>query len=183
MRHNIEGDPERPTGRKWPITFERLRDEGQSPRKVLKFYRQLFEMIRDEGGLYVMHNGWQCDVKFLEAAFEEWINDPFVFAPHEVIDTGALVKAAQMHLRPKAEESMKDYFLRVVRAAAPGVLWSLDGFCLEAYGLDKKYELTREDIHAAGMDAYAACCLLKELRAGEHPQPRKPTSKKPRKRR
>jgi len=167
VRRHVEGDPHRPTGRTFPITYERLGDEGILPEVAFRFYRDLFEFIRAGKGLFVMHNGLQCDVPFLEAAFEEWLQDPFIFAPYEVFDTGAMVKAAQLELYPNKNETLRDYFLRVVRKRVSGVYWSLEGYCLEAFELDKKYDLRREDLHTAGVDALMTHWLLEELRLAD----------------
>ena len=154
----------RKSGGEYHITYERMVEEGHDPTDVLDFYRSLCDKLVANRSMMVCHNGYHCDHPFMSHAFQEILNRPFKMPDWFMLDTGALVKAAQTGWRPEPKESRADFCIRVVRKRATGVFWSLDRYCLEAFELDKRYGLQREDLHTAGMDAYATHCLVEEIR-------------------
>ena len=153
----------RKAGRDCHMSAERMRDEGESPVEVLDYYHGLLSEARASGKLFVGHNLAVFDSRVLADATEEWLGKRFEIGRDEVLDTGAIEKAATCGMDPWPEEGMMDYFQRVLDRPAPGVPWHLE-HCINKYGLAKKYDLDMSSAHTAGFDAMLCHLLMEEYR-------------------
>lgn len=151
-------------GRTSHMNYERMRREGSPPGVVLKEYRDLFDSARDNGIMIVGHNAVQFDNPFFEQAINEWLGEDWKF-PDFVFDTAAVVKATLTQMPPHEEETLQQYFFRVLDRPAPGVYYNLDTFCVERFHLKEQYPgLNISDAHTAGFDAMLTHLLLEQFR-------------------
>ncbi len=155
-------------------SYSVLKEKGRPPRAVLNEYLALFEDMENRNEIAVMHNGWGFDVPFLENAISRWVlsvkKQQFEFDTELVYDTGAITKASQLPIDsvfsplPAADESMKDFSLRIANYRAPGVYWALDGYCADEYRLMEKAGVARNQAHAADVDSLLTHHLLETQR-------------------
>jgi DNA polymerase III epsilon subunit-like protein len=152
------------TGRDYHMTIDRMRSEGEKPEEVLKNYVDLLEATRKLGNVFVGHNFARFDAPFFTFAVGEWLAEEFVFNDGDILDTAVIEKAAQASLPQQPDESMDEYFKRVMRTPCAGVKYNLDQHCVEKYGLLEKYHLDMSEAHTAGFDAMLCHLLLEEFR-------------------
>jgi DNA polymerase III epsilon subunit-like protein len=146
------------------MTYERMKTEGSHPEIVLREYVELFEEARDNNVLIVGHNAVQFDNPRVESAAVEWLGlDDWTF-PNLVFDTAAVVKATLTQMPPHRDESLQEYFLRVLERPAPNVKYNLDSYCVEKFGLLDKYSIDISMSHTAGFDAMLTHLLFEEIR-------------------
>lgn len=154
------------SGRTSHMTYERMRREGSPPAVAFKEYRDLFDSARDNNIMIVGHNAVQFDNPFFEEAVREWLEDDSWKFPELVFDTAAVVKATIVQMPPWPEETLQQYFFRVLDRPAPGVKYNLDTYCVGRFGLKEKYPgLDISNAHTAGFDAMLIHLLLEEFRA------------------
>lgn len=156
-------------GKPFHTTWDRLRVEGEDPYKALREYAEWVREIVENGWFLVMHNGYHFDCKFLENAFKEYAPDlapkgGVWFPDNAVFDTGVIMKAAQIDLVPRYQETLKQFSMRVTSERRKGVYWSLNEYSVPKLGLDKKYNLQAEKAHDAEYDCYVCHLLFEELR-------------------
>ena len=152
-----------PTGRKYPITYELLRDQGKNYAKLLRFYLRLCQKCVKSGYAISGHNvGY--DLELLSNTWSEFLGGETIeFSEHVVYDTGALFKAATLSLLPIPGETITRYLTRAKNVRAPGVKWNLL-HVIESLGLVDKHSLDVGQLHGAGYDAYVSFLLFEELR-------------------
>lgn len=145
------------------ITFERSQQEGKSPQEVIKFFYDVLQLALRNGWTLIGHNLVQFDLPFLVTEFKR---AGFVFSYNgaNIVDTGGIVKAAQIGMRILEEETPFDFFKRVGSFRAPGVLWSLTPFCSTLFKIDDD----SGKAHDAGYDCYLTFKLLQKLRTIAH---------------
>jgi DNA polymerase III epsilon subunit-like protein len=113
--------------------------------------------------MIVGHNMFNFDIPFLTATAQRFgLN--LGFRQDEQLDTGLLVKAMQLRMYPGTDERLYNYYRRVGDLRA-GVKWSLDRYCIQRFGLDKKHDVDALKAHDAGYDCFLTHLLLKELNA------------------
>lgn len=152
------------TGRQFPFTYERLKNEGISPDEALNKYSEMFKKAKAAGIRFVGHNAIGFDSIFIESHFK-LINSDFVFDDRDIIDTGIIEKANQLDKFPWEHESNRAFSKRIRGIAAKGLCWNLDNCCVKKYALDKKYGVKLDDCHSADFDAYVTHLLLEEFRS------------------
>jgi len=137
-------------------TWEYLK-RGIDPGLALDQLINLIEAAEARNEMLVTHNGWRFDIEFIRAHFHDYLKVRFTFEPNSVFDTGAMEKASQIDIGaealPRADESMRDFSLRIANAYAPGVYWALDRHCDQRYGLFAAAGLTKEQAHNAAADS------------------------------
>lgn len=161
-------------GRKWRITWDVMQNEGVKAEKVFEFYYELFTSWKDQGGLFVAHNGFYADERMLKGAFEGFLTKDFSFGENQLFDTGAIEKASQCLISdnpsiqakrsvwlPMPGDTLRSYFLRVTRTPAKHIHWSTE-FCAKKYRLIERFQLDQEQHHRAGFDAYLSHLLMQE---------------------
>ena len=176
----------REKGKACHTDWDRLLTEGQDPYTTLRDYAKFVLELKADKAFMVMHNGYHFDCRFLSTAFSKyagdlapkfslpvfigptgtdyWAMDSFWFPDNSVLDTGVLLKAAQINYVPKPNETLRSFATRVCRIPRKGVFWSLNEYAVPHFGLDKKYNLSAEKAHDAGYDSYCCHLLLEELR-------------------
>ena len=145
------------------ISWAKLDQDGLPPEVIFPLVVEQLESWRKDGAVFVGHNLMNFDAPFLE--YETTIlGCPFRFRDNEVVDTGMLVKAAQLDMFFRNEqESLRSFYKRVSEVRRSGLYWSLDRYCFDAYNL-QKYGIKRCDAHDAGVDCELTHYLLNELK-------------------
>lgn len=87
----------------------------------------------------------------------------FEFPRHNVIDTGALIKAGKTKMRIMYGESPAAFYARVCERRVRGCYYSLDRWAIPAYGMQAKYGVDANKAHDAGYDCYLTSLLMHEL--------------------
>lgn len=151
-------------GHVFPMTYEKLHDEGVEPLAALASFRDLCLDARGRGDFFLAHNSWGFDIPRIERHMERFLGDNFEFEPNEVFDTGLMEKANQLDLFPYPAESRHAFYLRVRSRIATKTYWSLDRHCIGKYELEKKYGLDRTKAHDAAFDCLATHYLFQEFR-------------------
>ena len=160
VEHDKDGNP---NGAVFPITYERLSQEGVPYKQAFEFYYDLFAKMRDKCGYYVGQNFYAFDAEFLANAFGEFLGKTFDFGPNEVFDVGAIEKATQMQILPEDEDTLQTYFRRVAGTRKAGVKWSIS-HCMEKYGIAERYEIPKTSLHSAGTDSLCAALTFETFR-------------------
>lgn len=163
VRDRMEKDEHgNPTGRKYDITFQKLRDAGRTWHKVLRYYLDLLRRVTAKGFCIVGHNV-SFDLKLLSSVWDEFLGESFDFDAVPQFDTGVLFKAMQIGLTPAPHESLAEYTHRVRHKRCPGVPWNLlHG--MRTLGVIDKHGLDASKLHGAGYDSYCTHLFFEELR-------------------
>ena len=143
------------------LTWDVRSRSGIDPRQGYEMFHRLFSDWRDRGGLFVAHKG-EFDLGMLRADFLDYLGIEFDLGQNQLLDTGALVKGAQMGVRPMAGEPVRSFCRRVVNAFAPGVKWSLDKYCFEAFNL-ARFGLDKALAHGAPYDCQITHYLMRAI--------------------
>jgi len=155
-------------GRRWHITPERLKKEGEHPHEVLKAIHSLLNEADKQNLTIISHCGLNFDLKMLLMHFEKDLQLPSPFNGRpRFIDTGALEKASQLPpdvALPRRDETLDRYMSRILAHKAQGVYYNLDKHCLEKYGFAEKHGFSLSDMHSAVQDAYVVHLLFEEYR-------------------
>lgn len=176
-------------GDEYIYTIPYLQKHGRDPYWVMDKAYRLFEANRVGGGVFVGHNALSFDYPLLKNVFNELLQRDWVFGPSELFDTGACEKMIlcaglpdrSKHLIPARNESLADFFLRVVRSHRVGVKWNLAA-CVDRYGFVDRFGINKAELHGAKMDSYV-CHLLMEHHRVEDVEAARPatTVSRPRK--
>ncbi len=164
-------------GDRWRVTWDVMKAEGIHPVKALQFYYKLFATWSRRKLPFVAHNGYTADERMFAGNVAGFLVKKFGFHDNELIDTGAIHKASSIldsddpshhalraRVLPTDNDSMRTYFKRVVHTPAKGIRWNML-YCLQHYGLDKKYDLDQTLLHTAGFDSYCCHLLMEEYRS------------------
>jgi hypothetical protein len=149
------------------LTEEIIKTHGQPREKTLIEFEEFYNECVENGYVVVGHNILGFDGKFLTAEYKR-IGKEFN-VPHSAIDTGLIVKAAQLDLWPDDYESFRDFLLRVADIRARGIYWKLSGFCDEQFGLndwleDEEANTFVKQAHDAGADCLKVHLLLRRFK-------------------
>jgi DNA polymerase III epsilon subunit-like protein len=145
------------------ITDEMLAEKGVDPVTALRNMHDLFTTYREKGYMFVGHNVAGFDVPFFENDFRR-VGIDWKFEPHEVIDTGALVKAARLAVTVQERETLRDFCMRVCSIRAKGIYWALDRYCVPTFRMDKRFAVDTAAAHDAGYDCWVTALLFEDLR-------------------
>ena len=145
------------------ITEKDLAEKGVPAKMVFAEVFDLFSWYRDKGFMFVGHNVAGFDCPFFE---NDLLRNGFKwkFDHSEIIDTGGLVKGAQLETRFREKESLRDYWMRIRNIRARGVFWALDRYCIPTFKLDQKYGVDTKQAHDAGYDCWVTHLLFEEFR-------------------
>lgn len=142
------------------IDYDKLEREGIPPAEVIATVIDLFETARKHGMMFVGHNIASFDAPMFERECTVSGKD-FRFGDHEVLDTGMIVKAAQMRGYFDPSLSLKAWARRVAEVRARGIYWNLDRYCTEKF---KLMEGGKVKAHDAMADCILTHRLLEKLR-------------------
>jgi len=164
VKKRVETDEDgKPTGKKFHISYDTLREQGIPPEEALEYYYDLFEQIHEGGGFFIGQNSYGFDVEFFASHTDEFLGKMFEFNPDIMIDVGALEKSTQVGLIVFDDESLKTYFKRVAGYQRRGVKWNLE-FCADKYKLESLYGIDLEKLHGAAEDSYVCHLIYEEIR-------------------
>lgn len=144
------------------ITLDKIEHEGIEPKYYIPQVVDIFMDWRSKGRMFAGHNLMAFDAPLIERE-TAGVGIPFKFGDNEIIDTGMLVKAAQLGMYMRPEETLRSFWVRVSQVIAKGIYWSLDRHCYTAYNLTK-YGLSLDKAHDAEADCRLSHFLLEELR-------------------
>lgn len=145
------------------ITPERMRKEGVPMGEFIPMLTGLMHTARSTGTVFLGHNFGAFDRHIIERDTSEFA-ETFRFGENEFIDTGGLVKAAQLvHVEFEREDTLASFFTKVRDVRAKGVRWSLE-WCVGQFGLVKEGADTAK-LHDAGMDARTVHLLYQSMLA------------------
>lgn len=137
-------------------------DRGEWPLEAIRRMHHAIVRARAAGIPIVGHNAFAFDSHWITAEIKYEQKSLFEWHPNDIIDTGLIVKAAQLGLVIEDEETLADYWHRVQGVRARGVYWSLDGFCVSRFGLDAM--LDRAKLHDAGYDSWLTAMLFESFK-------------------
>jgi len=116
------------------IDYDRLEREGVPPGEVIDTVIDLFLMAKNNRMMIVGHNIASFDAPMLERECSV-MGKTFKFDGNDMLDTGMIVKAAQIGSYFDPSMSLKDWFRRVAEVRARGVYWNLDRYCTAKFKL------------------------------------------------
>jgi DNA polymerase III epsilon subunit-like protein len=152
-------------GRRYSVTWQRLRQEGIPPAEAFAQIDELLTTMRQHGGYLVAHNGYGFDEPMLLQSARR-IEQPQLFqiGDDALLDTQLLEKASQVagdaRVQPQAGETLRQYFTRLRALTLPGVRSNLDTHCYQKYFAARGID--RQQLHQAAYDAYC-CHVLMEI--------------------
>jgi DNA polymerase III epsilon subunit-like protein len=145
------------------ITHAKLAAEGIEPAEVIPMVCENFAKWREQGHMFLGHNILAFDAPLIELESQQF-GVPWKFRDNEIVDTGMLVKGAQLEMFFRDDaENLRSFYRRVSEVRAKGVYWSLDRHCIDTYGL-ATYGIDKSKMHDAGEDCVATHFLLSEIR-------------------
>jgi DNA polymerase III epsilon subunit-like protein len=158
-------------GKSWRITPELLREKGVDPRQELFRINSFLKKTHQTGLLLAGHNATSFDVPIVVNNLLKVIRpiaDVFQFSPDSLLDTGIIVKGAQVPGHPdlhwREDDTLLSYQQRIAAAKWKGIKWALDGYCTETFGLtDDTTDPALQ--HTAGQDAYMTHKLIEIFRS------------------
>lgn len=143
------------------ISYELLADKGVGPGEALRSVVDLFTFARAQDRMIVGHNAASFDASMFERECA-LVGNPFRFDIDLFLDTGMIVKAAQLNIDYIPDRvSLKAWYRRIADIRAPGVRWNLDRFCIGNFGLVKQGSVKAHD---AGGDCVLTHRLFEELK-------------------
>lgn len=141
----------------------KMASEGIDPKWFVQEVSKILTDWRSTGNMFVGHNIMAFDAPMFE--LESTIQGcPFKFEANEVVDTGMLVKAAQLGMYMDGRESLRDFYRRVAEVRAKGVYWSLDRHCYPKYDLERRTGISKDSSHDAGVDCVLSHAVLEALK-------------------
>lgn len=145
------------------ITHAKLASDGIEPAEIIPLVCEHFTKWREQGHMFLGHNILAFDAPLIELE-SQLLGVPWKFRDNEIVDTGMLVKGAQLEMFFRDDaENLRSFYRRVSEVRAKGVYWSLDRHCIDAYGL-ATYGIDKSKMHDAGEDCVATHFLLSEIR-------------------
>ena len=143
------------------ITIDKLASAGVDYKEYLAGLVDVLKDWRSQKGMYLGHNIQAFDAILLEVDSKD-AGCPFKFNVGEVIDTGMIVKAAQINEYPKDGEPLDYFYTRVARIHSR-VKWSLANYCYNEFRLGDS-GIGTDDAHDAEVDCKLTAHLFEKLR-------------------
>lgn len=150
------------------MSYERMKTDGMDPDRAFEFIRRFTDRIKARRIPFVLHN-YNFDEKMLSSNFLQFkVGNGFSFGDR-IIDTEAVEKASQIpdnpRVHPRQGDSLRDYFHRVKHTRVQGLFSNMDVHCAAKYQFKAKHGISRQDMHAADVDAYCCHLLMQEYAA------------------
>jgi len=143
------------------ITMEKLVKTAIPANQYVPHVVSMMQRWVDDGLSIVGHNLYKFDIPLFQIESAEF-GTPFRFDTDGVIDTGMMVKAAQLGANVKDGETLRGFYSRISEIRAK-VKWSLDRHCYDVYNLGRS-GVNKTDAHDAANDCRLTHCLLETLR-------------------
>lgn len=144
------------------IDYTKSQEKGIDPKEAMHILSDALNWARANDMRIVGHNLLKFDMPFLCAEMTRAGIDNRI-ACDEVVDTHALVKAMQLGMLPGMDESVSDYFNRVVEFRAKGVFSNLETYCTNRFNLCDKYGVNPAEAHDSGYDCWMTHLVVQEL--------------------
>ena len=143
--------------------IDEVTHNGKDPKTVLQHVADVISTYVNAGWFLCGQNFTRFDLVWLDWHFKNY--GIKCDLPHErLIDTGILIKAAQLNLIQLPHESCKTFYMRAANVRAKGVFYSLERFAVNYWGLTDKLKLdVSKEAHNAGFDAWLTDMILHEL--------------------
>lgn len=138
----------RARGKTHDWSLERLAAEGLPPAEA--FAR--FTSVLAARPVLVGHNAWGFDAPVLDQLGYRLTRMPLGIPPSGLIDTNALVRAAQTGAVPRAGESYAAWAARANKSGGGKVKSNLDEYCVQTLRLDARYGVDPTKAHDAAYD-------------------------------
>jgi len=148
------------------IDKARMEKEGIDPKILVPEIVGILNTWLQKGFMVLGHNIAHFDAPIICREAKE-AGCPFSFHDHALLDTGILVKAAQLGETVRPWETLPQFYARVGEIRAAGVYWSMERHCIKTYGLLEKAAAVKSGkvkAHDAGDDCLFTHLLLEELR-------------------
>lgn len=144
------------------IDYAKSQEYGVDPSEAMSMLSLALEWARNKGMYIVGHNLQKFDAPFLTMEMSRAGIDMKI-EHDEVLDTAALCKAMQLGMLPSEDESVFEYFERVLSFRAKGVYFNLDRYCIGRFELDKKYGAGKDKAHNSGYDCWLTHLVVSEM--------------------
>lgn len=145
------------------ISVEKTLVEGVPFTELICRLVKMFEDWRKLGLMFVGHNMMAFDAPLFEQECKR-ASCSFKFNENEIIDTGMTVKAAQLGMSYRCNDTLRSFGKWVSGVRAKRVFWSLDRYCFDHYKLQEISGIGRDAAHDAGVDCMFTHFLLERLR-------------------
>jgi DNA polymerase III epsilon subunit-like protein len=146
------------------ITHERMAREGVDPVEGLRNVFEFLNHWKSKGMMFVGHNMSRFDAPFIEYEEHRPSAHKMHFEENSIIDTGALVKGAQIGMRYSPTNTLRSFAYKVTETYAPGVKWALHKYCWDRYNLGERTGLDKDAEHDAGDDCMLTYHVFETLR-------------------
>lgn len=143
------------------VTLDSMRERGKPVSEVLEYCVSFYEECRAKDLVFVGHRFLYADGPPLARLFREFHGVEWKWYDDEILDTGALEKAAVTGILPDPMETVEQYLKRVMNERRSGARYGLD-HCIQKYNFLDRYELDMRDRHTAGFDALMCHYLMEE---------------------
>lgn len=144
------------------IDYQKSQELGTEPHEAMEMVHEAIEWARSEDMYIVGHNMQKFDAPFLSAELSRAGIGTRIHND-EVVDTAALCKAMQLGMIPSQDETVFDYFNRVMSFRAKGVYFNLDRYCCSRFSLDERFGARKEDAHNSGYDCWLTHLVMLSL--------------------
>ena len=136
--------------------------DGHDRKEVFTTLASLVRSAATNGWPIVGHNLAGFDLPFIEY---EWarLSIPQKFPECCIVDTGILLKAAQLHSRCMEGETPRAFYSRIKDIRAKGVYFSLSVFCAEYWKIPETYGVDMTQAHDAGFDCWLTSVVLHHI--------------------
>jgi hypothetical protein len=179
-------------GAGWRLNPSFIKENGQDPIEVLRFYQQLFDAWKKRELPFVAQNGVWADERMVRSNFNRFLNRSFDLPASSYFDTGVLFKASRIMdpgspfgvykgiVLPAAGETLKDYFIRIAGVKIAGLKWNMAAI-LDFYKLTEKHAIDANQLHGAAYDAMCVHYIMQQYRllVNEQPKPLSPEGLEP----
>lgn len=145
------------------ITAAHTIEHGVSRKEALAVVVDLLGKACRDKYIIVGHNICAFDLPQLLGEIKMELNLEPEIDDDLILDTGMIVKASLCNESLRPGEGVVAFYRRISNMRRK-VRWSLDGYCVGAFGLHAKYGVNTEKQHAsASYDAWVSSCLVQEL--------------------
>lgn len=147
-------------GRPHGWSLERLAAEGTHPRVAF----DAFAARLADRPVLVGHRAWKFDVPVLDRLAVGLTGIPLNVPPTRLIDTDALVRAAQSGAVPRPGETYAGWAQRTAAVGGTKYRSNLDEFCVREFRLAERFGVDRAKAHDAAYDCYLSWLVYGSFR-------------------
>lgn len=145
------------------IDVKKTLAEGVPFKELIHQIVDLFDEWRKSKLMFVGHNMMSFDAPLFEQEARR-AERPFKFEENEILDTGMVVKATQLGMSFRLNDTLRSFGKWVSNVRARGIYWSLDRYCYAHYKLKELSGIDKDAAHDAAVDCLLTHYLLERLR-------------------